>query len=152
MANLSADAPLRLLGEAKSERFPVDTAYAVTVYKGQPMIIDLSSDAQNAMPFVDARVVAPTDVCLGIAAEGKVIAAGDLENDRNFIEIYVGPSIVGFKSTVFDNADLGKTVYMSDSATLSETAADNPQIGKLVKVEDGYAYIELTTPQICAGA
>ena len=152
MANLSADAPLRFLGETKSENFPVDTAYAVTIYNGQPIIIDQSSDAQNAMPFVDARVVAATDVCLGIAAHGKVIAAGDTENDRNVLEVYVAPTIVGFKSTVFDNADLGKTVYMSDSGTLSETAADNPQIGKLVKVEDGYAYVELTTPQICGGA
>jgi len=150
MADLQADAPIRLLGESKSERFVVDTAYAVTIYKGQPMIIDQSSDAINAMPFVTARVVAPTDVCLGIAAEGKVIAAGDPETFE--LEIYVWPSIIGFKSTVFDNADLGKTVYMSDSGTLSETAADNPQIGKLHKVQDGYAYVELTTPQICTGA
>ncbi len=152
MANLQADAPLRFLGQKYSERFPVDTQYAVTIYKGQPMIIDQSSDSENAMPFVDARVVAATDVCLGIAAEKKVIAAGDAENDRNVIEIYVGPTIVGFKSTVFTNADLGKTVYMSDSGTLSETVGDNPQIGKLVKVEDGFAYVELTTPQICGGA
>src|SRR5512139_770996 len=152
MADLSADAPLRFLGRTKSERFPVDTASAVTIYKGQSMIIDQSSDEENAMPFVDARVVAADDVCLGIAAEGKVIAAGDAENDRNYIEIYVSPTIVGFKSTVFTNADLGKTVYMSDSATLSETVGDNPQIGKLVKVEDGYAYVSLTTPQICTGA
>lgn len=152
MSNLQADAPLRFLGQSVSERFPVDTAYAVTIYKGQPMIIDQSSDAENAMPWVDARVVAPTDVCLGIAAEGKVIAAGDAESDKNVIEVYVGPTVVGFKSTVFTNADLGKVVYMSDSGTLSETAADNPQLGKLAKVEDGYAYVELSTPQICAGA
>jgi hypothetical protein len=152
MADLTADAPLRFLGETTSERFPVDTAYAITIYKGQPIILDLSSDAENAMPFVDARVVAATDVCLGIAAEKKVIVAGDTESDQNVLEVYVGPTVVGFKSTVFTNADLGKTVYMSDSATLSETAGDNPQIGKLVKVEDGYAYVELTTPQICTGA
>ena len=152
MADLQADAPLRWLGETKSERFPVDTAYAVTIYKGQPMILDLSSDAENAMPFVTARVIAATDVTLGIAAEGKVIAAGDTQDDKNFIEVYVAPTIVGFKSTVFTNADLGKTVYMSDSGTLSETAADNPELGTLVKVQDGYCYVELTTPQITAGA
>jgi hypothetical protein len=152
MTDLSADAPLRFLGETKSEKFPVDTHYAVTIYKGQPIIIDQSSDSANAMPFVDARVVAPTDVCLGIAAYSKTIAAGDTENDQNVIEVYVAPTIVGFKSAVFANADLGKTVYMSDSATLSGTVADNPQLGKLVKVEDGYCYVELTTPQVCAGA
>lgn len=152
MTDLSADAPLRWLGETTSERFPVDTAYAVTIYKGQPMIIDQSSDSANAIPFVTARVVAATDVTLGIAAEGKVIAAGDTEDDKNFIEVYVAPTVVGFKSTVFTNADLGKLVYMSDSATLSGTAADNPLIGKLVKVQDGYCYVELTTPVISTGA
>jgi hypothetical protein len=152
MTNLSADAPLRFLGETTSEKFPVDTAYAVTIYKGQPMLLDLSSDAENAIPFVDARVVAATDVCLGIAAEGKVIAADDIQDDKNVIEVYVAPTVVGFRSTVFTNADLGKTVYMSDSGTLSENAADNLQIGKLVKVQDGYAYVELTTPQITSGA
>ena len=152
MADLTTNAPLRFLGETKSERFPVDTAYAVHIYKGQPMIIDQSSDAENAMPWLTARVVATDDVCLGIAAEEKVIAAGDTEDDKNVVEVYVGPTIVGFKSTVFTNADLGKTVYMSDSATLSETASQNPQIGKLVKVQDGYCYVELTTPQIATGA
>ena len=68
------------------------------------------------------------------------------------LEVYVAPAIVGFKSTVFTNADLGKTVYMSDSATLSGTASDNVQIGKLHKVQDGYCYVELTTPQVNGGA
>jgi len=41
---------------------------------------------------------------------------------------------------------------MSDSATLSATAADNPQIGKLLRVSDGYAWVRLSSPTICAGA
>jgi hypothetical protein len=50
---------------------------------------------------------------------------------------------------VFDTADLGKTVYMSDSGTLADMVyADNPEIGILRKVEDGYCYVELTTPKI----
>ena len=150
MANLTADAPIRTLGVPQMEKFLVDTTYAQTIYKGQPRYIDQSVDSLNAMPFVDAKVIAPTDVALGIAAHGLVLAAGAPETTE--LEIYVGPSIVGFKSTVFDNADLGKIVYMSDSGTLSETAADNPEIGKLVKVEDGYCYVELKTPFICAGA
>lgn len=150
MADLTANQYLRLKGEAKSERWILDTSGAQTIYKGQPMIIDQDVDDQNARGYVDATVVAATDVFLGIAAEGKSVASGATENTE--IEIYVSPTIVGFPSAVFDNADLGKTVYMSDSGVLSETAADNPQIGKLVKVEDGFAYVELTGPQICAGA
>jgi len=94
--------------------------------------------------------VATTDVFVGIAAENKAVASGDPENTE--IELYVGPTIVGFKSAVFTEADLGKTVYMSDSGTLSTTASQNPQIGKLWRVQDGYAFVQLSAPQICAGA
>lgn len=150
MADLTFDAQLRLLGESKSEKFHMDTSAAQTVYKGQPIMIDQDVDTVNAVGFVDATVVAATDVCLGIAAEGKSVAAAAAETTE--LEVYVWPSIVGFKSSVFTNADLGKTVYMSDSGTLSATAADNPQIGTLHKVEDGYCYVALTTPQVCGGA
>lgn len=150
MTDLSADAPIRLLGEGHSEKFFVDSTYAQTIYKGQPMYIDQSVDTVNAFPFVDARVVAPDDVSLGIAAAGMTQAAGASETTE--LEIYTAPSIIGFKSTVFTNADLGKSVYMSDSAVLSGTAADNVLLGTLFKVEDGYCYVLLTTPVICSGA
>ncbi len=153
MADLTADAPLRLWGEARTERFHCDSSSAFTIYKGQPLIIDQSVDTLYADPYVDATVVDPTDVFLGIAAEKKTVAASASEtNADSFVEAYVEPTIVGFKSAVFTNADLGKTVYMSDSGTLSTTAADNPQIGKLHRVEDGYAYVQLASPQVCTGA
>ena len=114
------------------------------------MILDLSADTLLPRAFVDATVVDAADVFVGIALEEVTVAASATEDD--YIEMAVGPTIVGFKSTVFDAADLGKTVYMSDSSTLSETAADNPQIGKLVAVRDGFAFVELTAPQICTGA
>jgi hypothetical protein len=152
MADLVANAPIRLMPGAKivSQRFVLDTSTAQTIYKGQPMIIDQSVDTLNVRGYVDATVVDPTDVFVGIAAESKSVALGDPETTE--IEVYVGPTIVGLKSAVYTEADLGKTVYMSDSSTLSATAADNPQTGKLNRVLDGYAYTELTAPQICAGA
>ncbi len=150
MADLTANAPLRFMGEVVTEKFTLDTSAAQTLYVGQPMIIDQSEDTLNPRGFVDATVVAPADVFVGILAEAASVGAGDTENTK--VEIYVGPTIVGFKSTVFDDADIGKTVYMSDSATLSETPGDNPQIGKLRRVLNGYAFVELTAPQICTGA
>ena len=150
MADLTSDAPIRFLGEAKSEKWLLDTSAAQTIFKGQPVIIDQDVDTLNAVGFVTSVVVDPADVVLGIAAEGKTVLISAAETTE--IEVYVKPSIIGFKSAVFDNADLGKLVYMSDSAVLSETAADNPLIGKLFKVEDGYAYVELSTPVIPTGA
>jgi hypothetical protein len=101
--------------------------------------------------FLDATVVAATDIFIGIAAEPKTVATTDTETD-NEVEIYVWPTILGFKSAVYTDADVGDTVYMSDSATLSATAADNPMLGKLHRVRDGYAYVQISSPTICTGA
>ena len=150
MADLTYDAYIKTKGEVKKEIFFLDTSGAQTIYKGQPMIIDQDVDTVYVRGFVTATVVAATDVFVGIAAEGKSVLASGAETTE--IEVITGPSIVGFKDATLTNADLGKTLYMSDSATLSETASQNPQIGTLFKVEDGYAYVKLTSPQICSGA
>ena len=115
------------------------------------MILDLSEDTIYPRGFVDATVVAATDIFVGIAAEGKVVATTDTETD-NEILIYLYPSIIGFKSAVFTDADVGDTMYMSDSGTLSATAADNPQIGKLQRVKNGTAWVQISAPTICTGA
>jgi len=151
MADLTDNAYLKVLGQEYFELWQLDSSAAQTVYKGQPMIIDQSEDTVNVRAFVTATVVAATDVFIGIAAEPTTVASAASET-LSRIQLYVGPTILGFKSSVYTNADLGATVYMSDSATLSSTAADNPQIGKLHRVEDGYAYVELITPQVCTGA
>ena len=151
MADLSADAPLRFWSEAHSEKWVLDNSAAQSIYKGQPMIIDQSADTVYIRGFIDATTVAATDIFIGIAAEGATVATTDNETD-NVIEVYTWPTIIGFKSTVYTDADVGDTVYMSDSGTLSATAADNPQIGKLHRVEGGYAYVQLVSPQVCSGA
>ena len=152
MADLTKNAPLRTMGEAYTEEWVLDNSAAQTIYKGQPMIIDQSEDTVYLRGFVDATVVAATDIFVGIAAEGPVaVATADTETD-NKIKVLVEPTIVGFKSAVYTDADVGDTVYMSDSGTLSATAGDNPQIGKLIRVSDGYAWVRLQSPQICTGA
>lgn len=152
MADITADAPIRTLGQVYQEDFYIDTAAARTIYRGQPIIVDQSVDATgNVVQFVDSVVVDPADVFMGIAIAGASVVSGGPETTR--VYCYVGPTIVGFKSAVFtDGADNGKTVYMSDSGTLSVTAADNPMLGKLHCVREGYAFVELSSPTICTGA
>lgn len=146
MAELTQDASLRGLGEQHTEQFPCDSLAAQTFYKGAGVIIDASVDTVN-MHTADSITCVDGDVFMGIAANKKVVAAGASETDVNsLIEIIVGPSIVGFKSTVFTRADLGKTVYMSDTGTLTASNGAYPQIGKLHDVRDGYAFVELVTP------
>ncbi len=151
MADLTKDAYLKIWGEADVDVWVLDNSAAQTVYKGQPIIIDGSADTVYVRGYVDATTVAATDVFIGIACHGAVVATTDTETD-NTIQVYTGRTIVGIPGSTFTDADVGKTMYMSDSATLSSTAADNPQIGTLFKVEDGFQYVRLTAPQVCAGA
>lgn len=151
MADLTSDNYLKIWGEVNTSRWVLDNSAAQTVYKGQPMIIDQSEDTVYPRGFVDATVVAATDIFVGIANEGKVVLTTDTET-ANVIEILEYPTIVGFPGSVFTDADVGDTVYMSDSATLSATAADNPAIGKLHRVMDGFQYVQLSSPTICSGA
>jgi len=151
MADLTADAYIKIQGEAESEIWTLDDSAAQTIYKGQPMILDISEDTVYVRGYVDATVVAADDIFIGIAAEGATVATADTETD-NTIEIITEPTIVGFPGSVFTDADVGDTMYMSDSATLSATAADNPMIGKLVRVRDGFQYVRLSSPTVTTGA
>jgi len=150
MTDLTADAPLRFKGETKTEKFTIDTTASRTFYKGQPVLIDQNVDATNVVQYVDAVIVVAADVCVGIAAEGKSVVIGDAETTE--IEVYVAPTIVGFKSALFANTNLGTVLYKSDSDVLSATSTANAQLGTLFKVEDGYCYVKLTAPQVCAAA
>ena len=155
MANLTADASLRFRfpDQIKTEHWALDTSTAQTIFKGQPMIIDQDVDTVNLRGFVDATVVAPTDIFVGIALHGLAVLISAIEAN-NEVEVLTHGEI-GFKSAVFTDADAGDPVYMSDSGTLSATAADNPAIGQLTRVADGYAYVTINPlggPTVCAGA
>lgn len=151
MADLTRDASLRFDGPKFTEEWVLDNSAAQTVYRGQPMILDISEDTVYPRIFIDSVTVAADDIFMGIAASGATVATTDTETD-NKIDIYVEPTVVGFKGTTFTNADVGDTMYMSDSGTLSSTAADNPMIGKLTKVKDGYQFVRLSQPTVTTGA
>jgi hypothetical protein len=146
MTALSADAPLRFKGEVKSELFRMDTSSGWTCYKGGGIIIDANVSGAHVRTAEGCTMVTG-DVFIGIAAEGKTVVTGALETTE--LEVYVWPSIIGFKNAVLTNTSLGKVVSMSDTATLSVASPGAyPRIGKLFKVEDGYAYVELDSPFI----
>jgi len=151
MADLTTNAYVKVAGEATTEIWVLDNSAVQTIYKGQPMIIDQSADTVYIRGFVDATTVVATDIFVGIAEEPASVATADTETD-NKISVYVWPTILGFPGAVFTDADVGDTMYMSDSGTLSATAGDNPQVGKLHRVKDGFQYVQLISPQICTGA
>lgn len=156
MSELSAAAPLRILGEAHTEQFNCDSSGAQTIYKGAGLVIDANVDTiyvhtANGLTLVDG------DKFVGIAAENHATASGDSESASvSLVEAYVEPTIVGFKSTVFTNADMGKAVGMSDTGTLiaygagvrnpASSGGAYPRIGFLHEVRDGYAFVRLESP------
>ncbi len=154
MTNLSASAPLRFKGEVKIERFIVANDVAQLIYRGAPMMLDDNGDTENII-LSSGITVGTSDAFVGIAAEDKVITTATVERmDTSGLWVYVEPTIIGFKSTVFTaNADLGLVVSMTDTATLvAGTGAAYPRIGKVFKIEDGYCYVQLETPWIQAGS
>ena len=150
MADLTADAYINIQGEALYEDWLLDSSAAQTIYKGQPMILDISEDTVLVRGFVDATVVAADDIFIGIAAEGASILIAATEDVK--VKILVQPTVVGFAGSVFTDADVGDPVRMSDSGTLSATVADNPEIGKLIRVSNGFQFVRLVSPYITSGA
>ena len=143
MADLTRNQPLRFNSDqVQVRKWRLDSSAAQHVYQGEPLIIDVSEDTVYLRHYLDAVVLVDiTDVFVGFALEEKNVAAGDAEADTEINVLWSG--IVGIKSAVFTDADVGKTVMMTDSGTLAAgvAAAGQLQIGKLVYVEDGYAYI-----------
>jgi len=147
---LSSNWPLRFKGEPKTEMFIVDTAVAQHIYQGMPLMLDDTGD-KTVVINPDLITVAAPDTFVGIAAHEKVVSIGDaMTFEASGIEVYVEPTIVGFKATTYTTADLGMEISMDITGILATTGAGKPRLGKLYKVEDGYCYVQLETPFIQA--
>ena len=154
MADLTGNAPLRFRFPdlLKKERFTLDNSAAQTVYKGAPVIKDVSEDTLYLRGFLAATTtVTATDVFTGIANEKGVVATADTETDNEIELITAGE--VGFAAAYHSltEADNGKEATMTDSGTIGvgSEAAGVLAIGKIVRVEDGWVYVELNAPNIC---
>lgn len=147
MADLTRDVPLRFRypTQMKTEKWVVDNSTAQTIFRGQPVFLDVSIDTVNVRGWVAATtLVVATDIVLGIANERKSVKTTDIETDNEIEVIAAGE--VGFLSSVFTDADVGKSVSFSDSGTLvaAASATNRLYIGTLTRVVDGFAYVELS--------
>jgi hypothetical protein len=150
MTVLAQDLSIVIRGEGYSEKnIALDTSAAQVVYKGMALIIDQSVDTTHAV-IADAVTCVDGDVFLGIAAGKSNVAISDPET--TYPEYYTWPTILGFVSAVFTNADIGKSVYVSAytaaGITLSASNGAYPKIGTLWCVENGYAFIQLDKPTV----
>lgn len=146
MTVLSSGEPLKFLGETSSEVFDLTLGvYPVTIYRGTPMIIDQSVDA-TAITTMDGVTAVDGDVFVGIAAHDVIVP--EVQTVAPKVEVYTWPTIVGFKSTVAADDDMGKPIYKSDSGTLTLSNGAYPSIGKVFRVRDGYVYVLLDPPTV----
>jgi len=104
------------------------------------MMLDVSEDTLYPRIFDSNVTVAVTDVFIGFAAEGKVVATTDTETD-NVIDVYEDPSYIGLPADSITDADVGKALYMSDSGTFTTTSATNLKVGTVQRVVDGHVFI-----------
>jgi hypothetical protein len=142
MADLSANAYLRAWGELHTDKFVMDNSAAQEVFEGAPLFIDISEDTSYPRLWDSGETLATGDAFLGFAAEYVNVLTTDTEGD-NEIDVIRPPSIVGFKSSSFTRANIGDSMYMSDSATLTTTAGSNLKIGTIHDVRDGWVYVKL---------
>lgn len=130
-----------------TEMIPMNGGTAITGYKGQPLMFDASTDTNSAVPFTSSITVASGDVFVGIAATPFTVLAADAD-DAVEVLCWRGPTEIAFVSSVCVVADLGKDVYMDDSATLTLTSTNNLKIGKLTRVETGINVVQLSAPLV----
>jgi hypothetical protein len=157
MADLSAAAPLRFRWDSEMfiEKWVCDNSAAATWYRGAPAILDISEDTLYVRPYSSSVTLANGDGVVGICLEDKTVLATDTETS-NVIEVAGPGSVVGFKTTAVTNADVGKAVGLTGSATLGAVVitglATACPLGYLLRVEDGYAYVKLLDrPVIISG-
>ena len=157
MADLSADAPLRFRSDDALfvEKWVCDNSANATWYRGTPAILDASEDTVYVRPYSSSVTLANGDAGVGICLQAKTVLTTDTEVD-NVIEVAGPGSIVGFKSTAVTNADVGKAVGLTGSATLGAVVivglATACPLGYLLRCEDGYAYVRLLDrPTIISG-
>lgn len=125
----------------------LDNSEAQSVLRGEPLTLDMNVDTLYAQRLLAADTPATNDVFLGVAAEPASIKTTDTEGEVGLRVIERG--VVGFPNNFsFTNADVGKSVYWSDSATLTTTATGNVLCGPITRVRDGYVYVRLSAPAV----
>lgn len=142
MADISTNQYMKAFGELHTEKMVLDNSAAQEVFEGTPMFVDISEDTSYIRQFVNAVTLATGDAFIGFAAEYCNVETTDTEVD-NKIDVIRAPSIIGFAKTGLTRANIGDSIYMSDSGTFTTTAGSNLKVGTIHEVKDDWVYIQL---------
>jgi hypothetical protein len=116
---------------------------AHTVYKGSPVISDVSDTDGYARATAAALAVVATDVFLGIAAERQDVTSSDLADGSKELTVYTN-GVWGFPVNGLAITDLGATIFATDSDLPQAASAGKIAIGKLVDVDTVYAWVDIS--------
>jgi len=147
MTNLSANVHRPHKGETEPRQYGLvgytnyqggTTTY--TVYKGAPMMLDVSDVDGYAQPMTSSITAASGDVFLGIAAEKKAIASTDAADGAKTILVENG--LIGFPVASLAVTDIGAPAYMSDTNTVTTTSSNALWIGTIIDVDATYVWVD----------
>lgn len=111
-----------------------------TVYKGAVVVCDVS-DTDGYFGPLDFNY-AQGDIFGGIAAEKQEVAAADADDGSVELTVYIN-GIWGFSKASLAITDIGAVIYASDTDAVTTTSTNACPIGRLVDVDDTYAWIDI---------
>ena len=113
---------------------------AFTCYKGAVICCDVS-DTDGYFGPKDMNI-ATGDIFGGIAAEKVAVTANDTGDGSKELTVYRN-GIWGFPKASLAITDIGAVIYASDTDAVTTTTSNNLPIGRLVDVDDTYAWIDI---------
>jgi len=116
---------------------------AHTVFKGAPVVCDVSDTDGYASSVTAALVVAAADLFLGVAAERQDVTATDLADGSKELTVFSN-GVWGFPVGALAITDLGATIFATDSDLVQTGSEDKLAIGKLVDVDATYAWVDIS--------
>lgn len=116
---------------------------AYTVYKGEPVYIDVDDIDGYGQPYRKWASVAAGDVFLGIATEQASVTSSDTA--QGDVEVTVAISGI-WAFPVASNAvtDIGAPAYMSDSNVVTNSSTNNLWVGYIVDVDSSYVWVDIS--------
>jgi hypothetical protein len=113
---------------------------AFVVYKGAVVCCDVS-DTDGYFGPKDMNI-ATGDLPGGIAAEHVAVTSSDTGDGSKKLTVYAN-GVWGFAKANLAITDIGAVVYASDTDAVTTTTSNNLPFGRIVDVDDTYAWIDI---------
>ncbi len=114
---------------------------AFTCYKGAVIFCDVS-DTDGYFGPMDTNS-GTGDMFGGLAAEKQAVTSADTADGSVELSVYIN-GIWGFPVASLAITDIGEIIYATDTDAVTTTSTNAINIGRLVDVDDTYAWIDIT--------